>query len=341
MKTLTTILICSFFLILIACIKKTCPEPIVSVPADTSKSICHHIVTKWNPEKSISSNNFYKTFFINSSDGWISGANGTILKTTDAGQSWSTQNSNTTQGIYSMYFLNPNLGYATGGDTDPNGLVLKTTNGGQTWNVLLNNTLSGRAIYFTDSLVGFVGGSTGWLVKTTDGGQTWSTITTGITGSIGTIQFIDANTGYLAGAKGEIFKTTNGGNTWTSLPNNMPTGINDAYYSMSFIDQNNGYLCGYSYSTNLGYIIKTTDGGQSWISLPNTSYYLAEIRMVDVNTGYIAGGTVGSSGQILKITNGTTWNIEQTVSSFQTGLSLYSCSNAISVGRSGSIVMGD
>ena len=339
MKKNLIILTCSCFL-MVSCIKRKCPEP-VSVAGDTPQTTCTHIVTKWNPEKSISTNDLYTSFFINSTKGWASGANGTILKTVDAGQNWSVQNSNTTQGIYAMYFLNDNLGYATGGDpVSQGGVVLKTIDGGQTWNVQLNITPPGRTIYFIDSNTGFVGGSNGSLVKTIDGGQTWSTINSSISGAIYKIQFIDATIGYLSGAKGEIYKTIDGGNSWTYLPTTMPTGLNDAYYSMSFISKDSGYVCGYSLTNNSGYLIKTVNGGQNWTYLASTAYYLLDIKMIDMNTGYVVGGINGSFGNILKITNGTSWNIEQTLPLQQTGLARYGC-NTISVGRGGSTIIGE
>jgi photosystem II stability/assembly factor-like uncharacterized protein len=64
-------------------------------------------------------------FFINGSDGCIVGGGGTIRSSTDGGASWETQNSNTTSGLYSVYFIDENTGYAVG----ESGIIVKTTNG--------------------------------------------------------------------------------------------------------------------------------------------------------------------------------------------------------------------
>jgi hypothetical protein len=64
-------------------------------------------------------------FFINGSEGCIVGSEGTINSSSDGGASWETQNSNTTLGFYSVYFIDENTGYAFGESC----IIVKTTNG--------------------------------------------------------------------------------------------------------------------------------------------------------------------------------------------------------------------
>ncbi len=54
---------------------------------------------------------------------------GTILKTTNGGSSWETQNSGTEEFLISSFFINSNTGWVVGS----NGSILKTTNGGVNW----------------------------------------------------------------------------------------------------------------------------------------------------------------------------------------------------------------
>jgi hypothetical protein len=60
--------------------------------------------------------------------GWVVGANGTIMRTTDRGVTWNTQTSGTSSILWGVSFADSLTGYAVG----DNGTILKTTNGGVT-----------------------------------------------------------------------------------------------------------------------------------------------------------------------------------------------------------------
>lgn len=74
-------------------------------------------------------NNLSSVYFPNATTGYIVGDAGTILKTTDAGTSWTTQISGTFNGLTSVCFIGVDTGYAIGGSST----ILKTTDGGNTW----------------------------------------------------------------------------------------------------------------------------------------------------------------------------------------------------------------
>jgi photosystem II stability/assembly factor-like uncharacterized protein len=80
-------------------------------------------------------------FFINPNIGFVVGYNGDIYKTIDSGKTWEKKNSGTTLHLFSVFFLDENVGFvssqAMGGcldaDCDKGSVLLKTTNGGDTW----------------------------------------------------------------------------------------------------------------------------------------------------------------------------------------------------------------
>lgn len=77
----------------------------------------------------LTSNHLQDVFFIDSLYGWVCGNSGTILRTTNGGNSWSAPSSvsgTSTSHIRSIFFINRNTGWATRNS----GRVLKTTNGG-------------------------------------------------------------------------------------------------------------------------------------------------------------------------------------------------------------------
>ncbi len=76
---------------------------------------------------------FYNTlnslFFIGPDSGWAVGNYGTILNTTNGGESGEVQTSNTLSNLYSVHFVNSKYGWAAGGL----GTILRTTDGGENW----------------------------------------------------------------------------------------------------------------------------------------------------------------------------------------------------------------
>jgi hypothetical protein len=94
---------------------------------------------------------------------------GYILKTINAGVTWTSLSSGTTDYLYSVFFENSNTGYVVGS----RGTILKTNNSGTTWSVLefwsiTMNDL--KSVCFTDANTGYVVGEDGAILKTTNGG---------------------------------------------------------------------------------------------------------------------------------------------------------------------------
>ncbi|MBN2276005.1 MAG: T9SS type A sorting domain-containing protein [Bacteroidales bacterium] len=73
----------------------------------------------------------YSVYFVNNKIGYIVGNYGSIFKTTDAGNSWMSLNSNVENSLGSVFFIDSLTGYAAGA----NGTILKTTNGGISTNI--------------------------------------------------------------------------------------------------------------------------------------------------------------------------------------------------------------
>lgn len=122
---------------------------------------------------------FYSVYFIDSNTGWAVGffdgtgapATGVILKTTDGGLNWVSQNSGTDRLLTSVYFIDSNTGYAVGGDWVPGaiGVILKTTDGGTNW-ISQDTYRMLTSVYFTDSNNGWAVGANGTILHTTNGG---------------------------------------------------------------------------------------------------------------------------------------------------------------------------
>ncbi|RPI13757.1 MAG: T9SS C-terminal target domain-containing protein [Ignavibacteriae bacterium] len=252
----------------------------------------------WQTQTSGVTDNLQSIYFINETTGWVVGANGRILFTTNGGMVWAQQVSNTTQVLLTVDFPSPLSGYAAGS----NGIVVKTTNAGAGWTT---GTIPGistiNAIDFINDVTGYACGSEGKVAKTTNGGTSW-VVTTLSAFDLNTLKAFDANLVIAAGTSGTIFKTTNGGNNWTQ----QITGSNNYISSIVFSDMNNGYF------TTLGLIeevYRTSNGGNNWLAVtsPGNTGGLSELAIVTSNIVYGAG----PSGKIRITTNsGMTWDTQ-------------------------------
>lgn len=121
--------------------------------------------------------------FIDIETGWIAGVrvspstqsqSSLIQKTTDGGQTWTTQNTGKEDILEDIFILNPTTGWAVG----ENGIILHTKDGGETWMEQTSGTEETlRSVGFADENNGWaVGGDfgVGALLNTTDGGDTWN-----------------------------------------------------------------------------------------------------------------------------------------------------------------------
>jgi len=82
--------------------------------------------TTWN---SVANQSIEWLSFPSSTVGYGVGDGGVIVKTLNAGLTWTPLTSNTSENLWGAYFTSTNIGFAVG----ENGTVIKTANGGSTW----------------------------------------------------------------------------------------------------------------------------------------------------------------------------------------------------------------
>ena len=247
--------------------------------------------------------------------GWAVGIAGSIFITENDGNSWvqilSGSRSTIWSGddIYSVFFINENVGWAlgqreSGGSSGE--VILKTTNGGKIWETkfFLGNggLLSRGSVYFINEYFGWIVCNGGGLCRTMDGGENWIWVSSIYDCS--SVFFINQDTGWVAKETyniydDAIFKTTDGGITWAGKSNKSSS-------SVFFSDINNGWAVGPG-----GNILKSTDGGEAWLTKTSgTTNDLNYVRFFDSNLGMC----VGNAGTVLLSTDGGENWISQNVS---------------------------
>lgn len=228
---------------------------------------------------------------------FASGANGSLIKTTDSGNNWLysqiNQNGDIIQGLS---YTSDLIGYSAGYQYS----IYKTTDGGATWTQLERQPTAGKGYWglvFVNANTGFVAGDAGLIKKTTNAGVSWSTVSTGQSNDLTKIAYLGNNTLIACGSSQYILRSTNLGSTWSTVDSKTTS----QKLGFSTYDNNTLYA-----STALGQIVKSTNAGVSWdtMSVRPTSKSIYAIYFVSNTLGFVAD----QYGGIYKTTNGgTSW----------------------------------
>ncbi|MEK6299390.1 MAG: YCF48-related protein [Acidobacteriota bacterium] len=235
-----------------------------------------------------------------------------VLQTTDAGASWKPIPDQFKNKIRSVWFVDPQLGWALTIDRN----ILHSTDGGATWSLQrkagtakLKQLLNKRepVIDLPEAVEGlrFIDAEHGWawggglkneyaeqpgiLLVTIDGGVNWSEVPYPFDQNLSQVFFLDSRRAWASSFGGSFYKTTDGGLNWTKLQTKLPE---DVFKSVFFTDENNGWVVGRS-----GRLAKTTDGGRTWRKIYEIKdeFKMNDIFFTDRNRGW----AVGEEGAIL------------------------------------------
>ncbi len=271
---------------------------------------------------------------VSATTGFVSchGYNGTaggVWKTTDAGTTWTKQNSalynNATSFPNLVYFFDENNGVTMGDPADGYFEIYTTTNGGTNWTrVAATNMPDPRSdlvdveygltnVFTTTGNTIWIGTTYGRLLRSTDMGATWTAIDTPITdfggglnaasGYSGNMTFSSDMIGALTDSEYSFWKTTDGGATWVQDTNGIPRQWDIAYVPGTTVMVCNGedLISGTDRGISYSY-----DDGATWNDCTDIYGSMAGgISLLDINTFFIAGfATSTTVGGILKYTGG-------------------------------------
>src|SRR5574338_848001 len=167
--------------------------------------------------------------FVNTDTGWAVGDLGALIKTTDGGQSWITEETGRTTPILKVRSVNSQVVIASGFG----GLILRSTDGGETFTEIASGVTGDLwGLQMINDTLGWSCGTANSLIKTTDGGQSWQRVTTpGYTSDYWWIDFLNKDYGFIA-ANGKVIRTKDGGQSWEIIQ----AGDNQSLFSVDAID---------------------------------------------------------------------------------------------------------
>ncbi len=226
-------------------------------------------------------------FFIDHDTGWVIGTLGTIMATTDGGDSWHGAVISDVS-LTDIFFIDQTRGWVVGKD----GRIYRTDDGGTTWErAIFSGSPQGTDLYkirFMSDSLGFVLGYDG-VYRTTDEGMSWENNWLPVIPKKGAwnMSLVNDCTGYLLGSSWMdpdpelVYKTEDGGLSWCAMEGSE-SSILRAVMTIEFIDEYNGWVGG-------GVIMKTSDGGRSWITQLEEAT-VREFHFCDPLRGYAVGG---------------------------------------------------
>lgn len=184
-----------------------------------------------------------------------------LLKSTDAGQTWSSQLLDPTliQMITDVHFLTPDVGFVCGGSSSnvqqSVAVVLATSDGGQTWRSVYRSTRPFELCWKMSFPTAQTGYATvqgyapnvpaRYVAKTTDGGQTWQEVSFPASTRQYGIGFVDAQTGWVGTDQGTGFETRDGGQSW------QPSTLGQYINKVRLVRGPGNQLTGYATGLNL------------------------------------------------------------------------------------------
>ena len=207
--------------------------------------------------------------------GWVVGDDGFIYNTTDGGDTWEQQATDTENDIDKVCFWDETTGWAG----TVKGSVLWTADGGATWteSTFADQLPHVKILYFRS--MDFTSATEGHIVagkykmhyvlKTVDGGKTWAvkdSLADGTRQSWYDVNFFNENVGAIVGDKKWTQRyTTDGGETWVAS-DSIADPMFNAVNAVRWLDETTAVAAGdgndwWGISTPF---YKSIDGGKTW-----------------------------------------------------------------------------
>jgi photosystem II stability/assembly factor-like uncharacterized protein len=290
----------------------------------------------WTPQTSGTAERLRAVSAVSETVAWASGNNGTVVRTSDGGATWTRVSppGTDTLDFRDIEAVDATTAYILSIGPADRSRILKTTDAGQTWTPQFTNA-DPRAFYdavaFWDARRGLAVGDPvdghHTVVRTEDGGRTWTPVPAanlppalegeGAFAASGTCLVVqgvrNAWIGTGGAARARVFRSHDGGLTWKVADTPIMAGVASAgIFSLAFTDERNGVAVGGDYrkegdtGDNIAF---TADGGATW-----TMKGATRLRGFRSAVAYVPGSSgrhlmaVGPAGSDESSDGGATWS---------------------------------
>jgi len=251
-------------------------SPITDWPGPDSCFVIHTIPLKgaeWEAQSSGTTNNLYGVNAVSETNAWIVGVYGTVLHTTDGGETWDdvwTQSD--TVHFYDVECIDDNtvlvLGYSIDTQSILTSHIYKTTDCGSSWILVYEeNSIWLNDIEMFGLSEGFAVGDPVdhvWvMLTTTDAGDTWSRVNTAPLAADGEVStpyavcWVTSSIGWFGSNMSKAYRTTDSGTNWS--PVDIPNYNN--FMRIAFFET------GIGLAASGDAFQRTTDNGNAWQSM--------------------------------------------------------------------------
>lgn len=146
--------------------------------------------------------------FVDDSNGWAVGHDGSVLRTTDGGETWDLRHWDAAWGrpFYDAIFTTPERGLVVGS----NGRMLRTDDAGESWEEVTNEVFdTGFHLYEIERLPGgalMIAGERGFMARSLDDGASWDMLEPPYIGSYFGVIPVGPHSAVLYGLQGKVFR---------------------------------------------------------------------------------------------------------------------------------------
>lgn len=252
---------------------------------------------------------------------WVVGEGGTIVRTTDDGQTWNTLEPIPNADLQTVFFLDDHRGW-TAGSRQKHGVIFQARDAGESWTLqheVQDFRLSSvNAIIFSTALEGWAVGNAentgarelGFILHTMDGGMHWRLqYKRQDVDGFRALRFVNEREGWVLGTS-DIIHTSDGGRTWQAQ---HVAALDSPAFSLDFVSASEGWIVG---GIQSGQLLHTTDAGVTWSNVSPNLRDQARGRLFYYSVEFASPtqGWIGASdGIVLSTTDGgRNWTVEQT-----------------------------
>jgi photosystem II stability/assembly factor-like uncharacterized protein len=257
---------------------------------------------------------------------WASGTTGTVLRTTNGGDSWEALEVPAAAALdfRDIDAFSDRVAYVLSIGNGDASRIYKTTDGGKAWTLQLANTdpkvfLDAMAFWSDDRGLAYSDSIDGqFILFMTTNGRTWERVppaslppalpNEGAYAASGTNVAIHGDHVWIGTTAARVLHSADRGRTWTIAQTPLPTSASAGIFSIAFRDAQHGIAVGGDYRKEAEAIDNaavTADGGRTWrLSKGLRGYRSAVAYRPGTKATWIA---VGPSGVDLSDDDGQTW----------------------------------